>query len=41
MFDSKNMVYILTILEAIEKITIYCRKKEKGKRGQVIPITML
>jgi len=25
MFDSKNMLYILTILEAIEKITIYCR----------------
>lgn len=24
MFDSKNMVYIRTILEAIKKITIYC-----------------
>lgn len=26
MFDSKNLIYILTILEAIEKITIYSQK---------------
>jgi len=24
MFDSRNMLYILTILEAIEKIFLYC-----------------
>ena len=24
MFDSRNMLYILTILEAIEKISLYC-----------------
>lgn len=29
MFDSKNMVYILTILEAIEKITIYRNRGRK------------
>lgn len=28
MFDSKNMLYILTILEAIEKITIYSKDFE-------------
>jgi uncharacterized protein with HEPN domain len=28
MFESKNMLYILTILEAIEKIALYCGKFE-------------
>ncbi len=28
MFESKNMVYILTVLEAIEKIAIYCKRFE-------------
>jgi len=28
MFESKNMLYILTILEAIEKIAVYCGKFE-------------
>ena len=28
MYDDKNLVYILTILESIEKIKIYCRDYE-------------
>lgn len=31
MFDSKNLLYILTILEAIEKITLYSQKFEDAE----------